>query len=604
MKRLLSTALLLAHVMPAQSLSSWNVARWYETPEVRDSRNTNSPRLEGLIRGGQLRITLQDAIALAIENNLNLEAARYGPLLAEWALKRAEAGGPVRGVPSASAQVSSVNSGVGVNGSTASAGLGGGGNNGGNGNGGGASIQQIGAITPNLDPIVQNTTTFSHLSEPLANTVVSGTTALIQSTRTYTTTYRQGLLSGGYFQILSYQQRLDENAPTNALNPASGPHLDFTLRHSLLRGFGRKLNSRGIRIAELNVEGAQQTFRLQVANLVGRVINLYWDVVAGNDLVRMRQAAVEVARQFHEDTQARIDAGALARVELPRAAAELAARQQDLLIAQTSLRQQETLLKEALSRAPDPALETAGIIPLDTIDVPQTDDVPPLRDLVAEARKNRPDLALTGLQQQARTLSAVGTENPLLPSLQVQFLAYNRGVAGTPQPSGGPVNPYFVGGYGTALAQVFRRNFPSETVSISLAANLNNRQAQADYGIEQLQIRQSDVRDKRDANQLIVDISNQSIALRQARSRYVAATNTRQLQEQILKSEQDKFSFGKASVTALLNAQRALVTAQTAESSSMAAWARAKASLDDTLGRTLDVNKISFDEALTGTIRH
>jgi len=222
MKRAVAITVLLAQTLPAQSISSWNVARWYQTPEVRDSRQGNSPRLRSLVQAGQLRLTLADAIALAIENNLNLEAARYGPLLAESALKRAEAGGPVRGVPSASAQVSSVNAGVGVNGSTASAGLGGGGNGGNGGSNGGASIQQIGAITPNLDPIVQNTTTFSHLSQPLANTIVAGTSALVQSTHTYTTSYRQGLLSGGFFQILDYQQSLAENAPTNSLNPANG----------------------------------------------------------------------------------------------------------------------------------------------------------------------------------------------------------------------------------------------------------------------------------------------------------------------------------------------------------------------------------------------
>ena len=165
MKRALSLLLAAAQLLPAQAF-----LRWYETPVIPEARSANTARLAPLIRAGQLRLTLADAIALAIENNLNLEAARYGPLLSEWGLKRAEAGGPVRGVPSASAQVSSVNSGVGVNGSTDSAGLGGGGNGGGGGNSGSASIQQIGAITPNLDPILQNTSTFSHQSEPLANT--------------------------------------------------------------------------------------------------------------------------------------------------------------------------------------------------------------------------------------------------------------------------------------------------------------------------------------------------------------------------------------------------------------------------------------------------
>ena len=597
MKRVLSLLLAAAQLLPAQAF-----LRWYETPVIPEARSANSARLATLLRAGQLRLTLADAIALAIENNLNLEAARYGPLLSEWGLKRAEAGGPVRGVPSASAQVSSVNSGVGVNGSTDSAGLGGGGNGGGGGNSGSASIQQIGAITPNLDPILQNTSTFSHQSEPLANTVVSGTTALVQDSRTYNTTYRQGLLSGGYVQLTSYQQSLTENAPTNALNPAVGPHVDFVLRHSLLRGFGTRLNGRSIQIAKLNVEGSRENFRQQVSTLVARVVNLYWDVSSGSDFVRMRQSAVDVAQTFLNDTQARIDLGALARVELPRAAAELAARRQDLVIARTTLRQQETLLKEALTRTPDPAVDAAGIIALDSIQVPEADDLPAVRELLSQAQTQRPDVALAAIQKKARKLSTIGTENPLLPSLQVRALTYNRGVAGTPQASGGSVNPYFVGGYGTAIGQILRRNFPSQTLSASLSANLNNRGAQADYGIEQLQLRQSEVRDKRNANQLIVDVSNQAIALRQARARYSAALNTRQLQEQLLKSEQDKFSFGKAAVTALIASQRALVVAQTSEAAALASWARARASLDEVLGKTLDVNHVSFYAALSGTM--
>lgn len=597
MKRTICTILVLAQILSAQKLP-----KWYETPDVQEIRTANSARLAGLVHAGQLRLTLADAIALAIENNLNLQAARYGPLLSEWGLKRAEAGGPVRGVPSASAQVSSVNSGVGVNGSTASAGLGGGGNNNTGGNSGGASIQQIGAITPNLDPIVQNTTTFSHQTQPLANTILSGTTALVQTSRTYNTTYRQGLLTGGFVQLTSYEQTFKENAPSDTLNPASGPHVDFTIRHSLLRGFGPKLNGRSIKIAELGVEGSRESFRQQAADLVSRVVNLYWDVASGSDFVRMRQSAVDVAQKFLEDTRARIELGALARVELPRAAAELAARRQDLLIAQTTLRQQETLLKEALMRTPDPAVEAAGIITLDTIRVPKTDDLPALREMVEQAQKNRPEVALAAIQKKARELSAIGTENPLLPSVQVQAITYNRGVAGTPQASGGKANPYFVGGYGTAMGQVLRRNFPSESLSLSISAPLGNRTAQADYGIEQLQLRQSDVRDKRDANQLLVDVSNQAIALRQARARYSGAVNTRELQDQLLSAEQDKFAFGKSSVTALIVTQRALVAAQTAEATAMAAWARAKASLDEVLGRTLDVNHVSFEAALSGAM--
>src|SRR5690242_17923700 len=160
--------------------------RSYAPQTVPEIRMTNSQRLHSLIRAGNLYLSVQDALALAIENNLNLEIARYGPLLADSALERARAGGPIRGVPSASAQVSSVNGGQGVNGAAQSAGVGGGGGGisigGGNG---GASIQQVGAVTRVLDPSMQSTSTFSHLTQPQANTILSQTSSLVQSAHNY-----------------------------------------------------------------------------------------------------------------------------------------------------------------------------------------------------------------------------------------------------------------------------------------------------------------------------------------------------------------------------------------------------------------------------------
>src|ERR1019366_122735 len=260
-----------------QKPSGVALLRPYRAQTVPAVRLNNSDRLHTLLRAGKLYLTVQDAIALAIENNLGLETDRYGPLLAQSALERALAGGPIRGVPSASAQVSSVNAGVGVAGSTARAGLGGGGGGGsGGGSGGNAAIQQVGAITPNLDPVLQSSTTQSHLTQPQANRVLSQTNELIESARTTNTTLQMGLLTGGVVQYRNYEQSFKENAPSDSINPAVGPHMDLAFQHSLLRGFGVKLNDRGIRIAKLNTGGSLEQFRSQLLDLVANVLNSYW----------------------------------------------------------------------------------------------------------------------------------------------------------------------------------------------------------------------------------------------------------------------------------------------------------------------------------------
>ncbi len=546
---------------------------------------------------------MQDAIALAIENNLGLEIDRYGPLLAQSALERALAGGPIRGVPSASAQISSVNAGVGVNGSAQSAGLGGGGGGGNGGSSGNAAIQQVGAITPNLDPIMQSTITQGHLTQPQANTVLSQTNALIQSVRTSNTTLQMGLISGGTVQYRNYEQSFKENAPSDLLNPAVGPHMDLTVRHSLLQGFGVRLNDRGIRIAKINTGASVESFRSQLLDMVANVLNGYWDLVASGEESKARLRSQENAQKFFEDTQREIAAGAIPRVELSRAAAEVATRRQDLVVAQANLRQRENSLKDMLVRTPDPALDAAEIIPLDRIEIPPTDDLPPLRQLVTSAMFNRPDVAVSKFRDQTSEISLAGTANPLLPSVQVTGQTFNRGVAGTPQASsGGEPNPYFVGGYGSALGQVLRRNFPSYNGGITFSAPLGNRTAQGDYGIDQLQFRQSQVTSQRDINAIVVDISARMSAVRQARARHTAAVNTRTLQEQLLEADREKFSSGIATFNDIINDQRALVVAQISEVNALSAYAHARVSLDQTLGETLERNHVTMEEGLSGRV--
>ena len=576
--------------------------RSYTAPSIPEIRLGNSSRLNGLIRAGHLYLSVQDALALAIENDLGLEIERYGPLLAQSALKRAEAGGPIRGVPSASAQVSSVNSGVGVNGATQSAGLsGGGGGSSGSGGGGAATIQQIGAVTPQLDPFVQNSTIFEHLTQPQANTVASQISSVVDSARLYNTVLNQGLLTGGSLQLRDYQQHLNENSPGDILNPVAAPHMDITISQPVLRGYGTRLNDRGIRIAQVNTTASLEVFRSRLLDLVAGVLNQYWGFVSANDELQARRRAMQFTQKFYEDTQKEIAAGAIPRVELPRAEAELAKRRQDVLIAEQSLNLQAISLKASLSRTPDPALDTAEIVALDQIQIPDADDLPPLRQLVVTALAKRPDVAVSKFRDQTSEMDLPGTTNPLLPNFTGAVQTFNRGVAGTPV-AGNGADRYFVGGYGSALSQVFRRDFPNTIENLSFTATIKNRQAQADYGIAQLQFVQSQLSSEKDSNTILVDISARLSALRQSRARYSAARDTRVLEEQLLEADQKKFSSGIATFNDIINDQRALVAAQISEVNAMATYARARVSLDQTLGETLERNHITLNEGLNGRV--
>ena len=566
------------------------------------ARTSNSARLKGLIRGGKLYLTVQDAIALAIENNLDLEVDRYGPLTAEWNLKRVEAGGTLIGVTSANSATNQAVSGQGVIGSEVSAGLA-------PSNGGNVStsapqnVQQIGPITPNLDADFQNTSGYAHITTPQPNAIVSQTAALVDIHHVYNSFVQQGLITGGYVQVAANESYLKENAPTDILNPSVFPVVQITVVQQLLRGFGVAVNRRFITVDEKQIGGARETFRSQLLNITANVLNLYWNLVAADDEQRVRQRALESAQKFLDDTKKQIALGAEPRADIYRAESDVSTRKQDLAVARVNVEQQESLLKNAISLvgSEDPLVDAADIVPLDHVDIPDHEELPPLRDLLARALAKRPDVALTKLSDETGPILALGSANSLLPTLRGTYATWNIGQAGAPVPGNG-ADPYYIGGLGNALGQVFRRNFYNQSARLSFNIPIENRAAQADYGIDQLQLRQGDLIERRNMNQIVVDISNQMTAVRQARSRYNQAVDSRALQEQILDKEQQMFNFGAAQIADVVTARNALLASQVTETQARATYARARVALDQVLGETLETNHVSLDDGLNGHV--
>ncbi len=153
-----------AQAAPQASLDTVRpVGRIYKRPYIEATvppvRLGNSERLQSLIRAGKLYLSPHDAIALALENNIDIEVARYTPISLSWQLERSQAGGALPGVPSGASQANSVTNGQGVQGSQAAAGVGGGGGSSSSGNAGNATVSQIGPVTQTLDPSVQEATT-------------------------------------------------------------------------------------------------------------------------------------------------------------------------------------------------------------------------------------------------------------------------------------------------------------------------------------------------------------------------------------------------------------------------------------------------------------
>jgi outer membrane protein TolC len=590
--------------------------RPYLPVEVPPARLGDSDRMKILIRAGKLYLTVHDAIALALENNIDIENARYNPSLMAWNLERSEAGGALPGVQSGSTQASSVQSGQGVLGAQQAAGVSLPGSRGGSGGTSNATVAQVGPVTPTFDPSIQESSAFSHNSNPQPLTTLSEISNLVRNTRSYSGTYSQGFATGGSLTINYGDHYVNENAPLDVLNPSVAPALSFSVQQNLLQGLGIKLNRRNITVARMNLQDSDLNFKTQVSGVVVNVLNTYYALVGDYEDMRAKQNALDTAKRFYDESKRRYDLGALAQLDVTTADNQVAVSQLALVNSQAAVQQQQLQLKNLISRTgPANALiSDVDIVPVDQLVIPATDDIPPVKDLVQKALANRSDLIVERGNIKTAEISALGTINGLLPSAGVLASRSTQGLAGTPKiviippiPNTPPIppftaNPYFVGGTGTALGQIFRQNFPTESVGAFFVAQVYDRAALADHAIDQLNIRQQQLISAKDMNQAQVDVTNSVVAMRQARARYEAAVQSRILQQQLLDAEEKKFNLGASTPYDVVVEQRDLATAQSAELAARVSYQSARISLDQTTGVTLEANQISLADAEQGKI--
>jgi outer membrane protein len=573
----------------------------FEKRVVPPVKLANTTRLESLVRGGNLYLSKEDVIALVLENNLDIAVQRYSPLLAREVLRRTEGGGFLRQVDtpvvSGPSSVSTTGISVGGNGLAGGSGIG----------GGGGIVSQIGPVPPSLDPNLFFNFQAGHLTSPQTITLLSGTTSLTQNYRSFFAQYSQQWITGTSASFSFSDGQSLTNSRLSLLNPVVSGSFDITVNQPLLQGFNRSVNDRNIRVAKNNMKVSDLQVKLQVATTVAAVLNLYWDLVSFNEAVRIKEQALETAQRLYNGNKKQVEIGALPAIEVTRAAAEVSSSKEDLLIAQTNVAQQEIVLKNALSRngIENQFLDEVHIIPLDHIEVPKTDEIRPVQDLISEAVENRVEVTTKKINVDSQKILLKGDRNGLLPSLSAFAEVTNHGLAGPANPllTNGTPDPFFLGGNGGVLSQLFHRNFPDYSAGFSVNIPFRNRAAQADYVTDQLQLRQSELQLQRVLNQVRVDVKTALIGIQQARSRYQTAVDGRALAEKSLEAEQKRFTSGVSSVAQVIQAQKDLGTSQDSEIQAMANYTHARIAFDMALGRTLAENHIIMEEALSGRVQ-
>ncbi len=601
----------------------------YTARHVAPPNLANTARIDQFMRDGKIYLSLNDAIALALENNLDIAIARYNLNIADTDVLRAKAGATILGV---NAGVVQNTPGGGVGGIGASAGASTGGTSLGAGgigagtNGLVSSTLGQGPLITSFDPIITGTLQEDHLDQ-LASSIFQGATpgsTLGQNTGTVNFAYQQGFSWGTNLSVGFNNTRVTTNSFLASRSPQINSSFQFKLTQHLLQGFGLAANTRFIHIAKNNRELSDVAFRLQIIDSVDQIENIYWDLVYAYENARVQNESLSFAQKTLSDTKKQVEIGSLAPIETVRAQSTVAQDQQLVTTAQTNLQLEQLLMKNALTRTlRDPILATAEVIPTSTMEVPAEEQVVPTEDLINDALRHRAELVESRIDLNSRDMSNKAVRSALLPTVDAFVYYGGAGLGGTQNPgnvcanpptqdqllfgcaSNNPQDPDQIAptaGIGSTLNQLVNSTSPDKGLGLQLNIPIRNRAAQSLQIRSELEYRQAQMRQQQIENQVGIEVRNAQYAVQQNRASVDSARAATELGRQSLDAEQKKYQFGTSTNTLVLQYQSQLATAESTLVNATVAYEKSRIELDRATGTLLDHHGISIDDAARGQV--
>jgi outer membrane protein len=582
---------------------------------------SNSQLLHSLMTSGKLVLSLDDAIALALENNLTIAVARYNIPYAQLDLLRSRAGGATRGVPGAFQSQSLF---AGAIGGGLSSSSGGSSTSGGGALGGGGPIN-IGTISC-CDPVAgfnygwaYNVSPLNYETVNLASTVASHITSM-------SSYFGQGFLTGTSYAVGINGFRESSTSPAALFNPEVPTGMFLGIDQQLLNGFGYRANAKFIRIAQNDIKYEDAAFRVQVMTTVAQVVNDYYTLLYDRQNVGVTQEAVNYSQHLLDDNKKQVEIGTLAPIEVVRAESELATDQQNLIVAQTTLKQQEQVLKTELSKQVTPDLAAIDVQPTDKFPTAEVEMVPPVDKALELAFQNRPEITEANLNLSNQEITLKAVRNQLLPTLTA-FASYtpsglsgNRALLGCPPGytfsstseecgSGGTVVAPIVtgtapGGILQSFTGLFHNNYPYYSYGLSLSIPIRNRTEQADAARALFEQRQLQTQLQQEKNTIAQDVRNAEIAITQAKAQIDATIKAVDLARQTLDADQKKFQLGETTTFQLIQDQRDLTTAEGNQAKANQTFSAALTQFSQATGTTLDRYHVEIGDAKQGRVTH
>lgn len=522
---------------------------------------SNSSRADQLIRAGNLYLSLNDAIAMALENNLGLEIQRYQFELMD--------------------------------------------------------VQYRGSYGVFDQTFNVNQFTYTHGATPVTQVTTQGTNT-INTNDTYNRNFnfQQPLVTGGNLTLGYTSGKQLTNNTTTIFAPSLSGGINLQGTQPLLRGFGKGLTTIPIKIAKNNQRNADYAFRQQVNTTLNNVVQAYWNLVSAVLNVDVAQQTLDLARRLLDQNQKQVEIGTMAPIDINQTLVQVAQGEQQLNAAQTAVLTQEVALKNLLSRngIASALIAPVHVIPTSRIEVPAVEPVQPIQDLMDSALQNRPELAQGRINLENQALNMKTLRNNLLPQLNLTGQISQPAQSGTINTGycdlANPVQPGcerlpsqdYIGGYSNILRQLFTVPLVNWNVGVTFSINLRNRSQQAQMAQQQLNYRIQEAQLQQQTNQFRADVQTAQYNIARARVQYATADRAVTAQEAVVDAEQRKFQLGASTLFVVIQQQNTLATTRQQLVTAQVGYATAKLNLDFATGTLLEKYNVGFDEAKDGMV--
>jgi len=448
-----------------------------------------------------------------------------------------------------------------------------------------AEYSVLGAYAP-FDPQTLTTYSSQRTLSP-ATSQLQGAPTVSNLGQNYSSTYSQIFETGTNLNIGFTASKDTTNSSFFFINPYLSAGLTLQFTQPLLRNRGLFPNRAPIVIAQRSLAQSRDTFEAQVSTALENVIFQYWQVVLARESLRVAQSSLDQAQKSYEHDKRALELGALPPLNIYQSESQTAQRRVQVIQQEYALKQAEDAFRPLVGADLDPFI---NVLDLDLVEDPDpkgellTVDAKTALD---QALKHRPELRALEKQLQNDNTSLRLVHNLLLPDLELNGLYASNGIGGNELTATTP--PVLIpGGFSNALGQLWGFNYPTYGFTLSLNLPIRNRSAEARLGQASVQKR-TDLYQLRRQNQSIgLDVVSSVHQLEQAKLSLEAAKISRDLAQKNLEAEQRKYELGSEQIQFVLQAQTDLATAESGLVQAQVGYQMAVAALDHATGDLLD----------------